>query len=85
MKKQTTGVMGLVLAGGAALILAGAPASTQGSFQNRLTDFGVPDGANVIAIQAKADGSLTTVVYEDARGDRVTLGGVVRQETPRPQ
>jgi len=33
MKKQTTGVMGLVLAGGAALILAGAPASTQGSFR----------------------------------------------------
>ncbi|MFN8519515.1 MAG: hypothetical protein U0667_09065 [Chloroflexota bacterium] len=85
MKKQTTAVLSLALGGVALIAAASVPAASQGGNDDRFARFGVPDGARVVATQSEADGTLITVVYEDEGGERSTIGGVVRQETPNPE
>lgn len=74
---------------GIVLILAGAafavvPTQSRGDLASRLSAFGVPEGAEVVAAQADANGNFITVVYRDAQGERHTIGGVERRETPAP-
>lgn len=74
---------------GTVLILAGAafavmPAQSRVDLAGRLSAFGVPDGAEVVASQADANGNFITVIYRDAQGVRHTIGGVERRETPAP-
>lgn len=83
MNKRTLGAIGTVLicAGAAVAIM---PAQSRGDLASRLSTFGVPDGAEVVAAQADANGNFITVIYRDSHGVRHTIGGVERTATPAP-
>ena len=68
----------------AGLAVAGLPSIGRQDVQSRLDDFGVPPGVEIVAIQARSDGTLVTVIYRDANGVKHTIGGVDRQATPAP-
>jgi hypothetical protein len=70
----------LLLAG----LTAGLPSIGRQDLASRLDDAGVPPGAEIVAVQSRADGTLLTVVYRDAQGVLHTVGGVDRQATPAP-
>lgn len=82
-RKRTLVSTGAVLVFAAAA-LAVVPTQSRGDLASRLSAFGVPDGAEVVASQADANGNFITVVYRDAQGVRHTIGGVERLETPAP-
>lgn len=79
--RSTVAGLGLVGLAGIALIL---PARSRGDVTSALTEAGVPDGAEIVAWQADADGRMLTVIYRDADGTRHTIGGIERRETPAP-
>ena len=85
MKRRGLVGAGLGLTGLAALALVSMPVQSQGDVASRLSEFGVPDGAEVIGAQAKANGEFVTVIYLDANGQTHTLGGIQRLATPSPQ
>ena len=84
MKQRSAAIAGIGLASLAAAVVLGMPVLSRGDVDSRLSNFGVPDGAEVIAAQANAEGEFVTVVYRDASGETHTLGGVARPETPPP-
>ncbi len=75
------GMVTLLLAG---LAAAGLPSLGRGDYQSRLDDVGVPRGAEIVAVQAKADGTIISVTYRDTAGRMHTIGGVERVSTPAP-
>ncbi|MCY7420021.1 MAG: hypothetical protein LH650_16345 [Chloroflexi bacterium] len=75
------GLVTLLLAG---LVAAGLPSLGRGDYQSRLDAAGVPPGAEIIAVQARADGTIITVTYRDTEGRVHTIGGVERKSTPAP-
>jgi hypothetical protein len=78
----------VVLAAGllmlSALAVGGLSSLGRGDFQSRLDDAGVPPGAEVIAVQADADGTIISVIYRDRDGVVHTIGDVELGETPAP-
>lgn len=68
----------------AAIAAAGLPSLGRVDLQSQLDAMGVPTDAQIVAIQAGADGRVLTVVYRDGAGKVHTIGGVDRRETPAP-
>lgn len=68
----------------AAIAAAGLPSLGRVDLQSQLDAMGVPTDAQIVAIQADADGRVLTVVYRDGGGKVHTIGGVDRPATPAP-
>ncbi len=73
--------IGLVGVAGVAMVL---PTQSRGDVVSALAEAGVPEGAEIVAWQADANGRMLTVIYRDADGTRHTIGGIERLETPAP-
>lgn len=81
-KRRLVGIGIVMVCAGATVTVL--PTQSRGDLASRLSTFGVPDGAEVVASQADGNGNFVMVVYRDAQGVRHTIGGVERQETPSP-
>ena len=57
---------------------------SRGDYQSQLRAVGVPPGAEIVAVQARGDGTIITVIYRDSHGEIHTIGGVERPATPAP-
>jgi hypothetical protein len=53
-------------------------------YQSQLRAVGVPPDAEIVAVQARGDGTIITVTYRDGQGETHTIGGVERPATPAP-
>lgn len=82
MNRRLAGIGIVLVCAGAAVAIM--PAQSRGDLTSRLSAFGVPDGAEIVAAQADGNGNLVMVIYRDAQGVRHTIGGVERLETPSP-